>query len=74
MQDQLRPHLKVCGLKYQESFVAVFAVYNRFEQKKTKIRIQIRELHCLLGLVLTFACIVVANQNWTGGNGILTLE
>ena len=36
MQDQLKPHLKVCGLKYQESFVAVFAVYNRFEQKKNK--------------------------------------
>ena len=53
MQDQLKPHLKVCGLKYQESFVAVFAVYNRFEQKKTKIRIQIRDLHCLLGLVLS---------------------
>ena len=51
MQDQLKPHLKVCGLKYQESFVAVFAVYNRFEQKKTKIKIQIRDLHCLLGLV-----------------------
>ena len=52
MQDQLRPHLKVCGLKYQESFVAVFAVYNRFEQKKTKIRIQIRDLHCLLGIIV----------------------
>ena len=53
MQDQLRPHLKVCGLKCQESFVAV-SVYNRFEQKKTKIRIQIRDLHCLLGLVFNY--------------------
>ena len=30
---------------------AVFAFFNRLEQEKTKIWIQIRDLHCLLGLV-----------------------